>query len=100
LILNNERINKNSAAAMIDGPEEVLNSNEENSPIITDNKPPIIENNTIFVGLSEIFLAIAAGIISIPVINNNPTILIDIAMIPAIKIVKIAFALSGFNPSA
>jgi hypothetical protein len=100
LILNNERINKNSAAAIIDGPEDVLNSNEENSPIITDNKPPIIENNTIFVGLSEIFLAIAAGIISIPVINNNPTILIDIAMIPAIKIVKIAFALSGFNPSA
>ena len=85
---------------MIDGPEDVLNSNEENSPIITDNKPPIIENNTIFVGLSEIFLAIAAGIISIPVINNNPTILIDMAMIPAIKIVKIAFALSGFNPSA
>jgi hypothetical protein len=42
LILNNERINKNSAAAMIDGPEDVLNSNEENSPIITDNKPPII----------------------------------------------------------
>jgi hypothetical protein len=100
LILNNERINKNSAAAIIDGPEDVLNSNEENSPIITDNKPPIIENNTIFVGLSEIFLAIAAGIISIPVINNNPTILIDMAMIPAIKIVKIAFALSGFNPSA
>jgi hypothetical protein len=100
LILNNERINKNSAAAIIDGPEEVLNSNEENSPINTDNKPPIIENNTIFVGLSEIFLAIAAGIISIPVINNNPTILIDIAMMPAIKIVKIAFALSGFNPSA
>ena len=85
---------------MIDGPEDVLNSNEENSPINTDNKPPIIENNTIFVGLSEIFLAIAAGIISIPVINNNPTILIDIAMMPAIKIVKIAFALSGFNPSA
>jgi hypothetical protein len=100
LILNNERINKNSAAAMIDGPEDVLNSNEENSPINTDNKPPIIENNTIFVGLSEIFLAIAAGIISIPVINNNPTILIDMAMMPAIKIVKIAFALSGFNPSA
>ena len=46
------------------------------------------------------FLAIAAGIINIPVINNNPTILIDIAIIPAIKIVKIVLALSGFKPSA
>ena len=46
------------------------------------------------------FLAIAAGIINIPVINNNPTILIDIAIIPAIKIVNIALALSGFKPSA
>ena len=26
----------------------VLNSSDENSPITTDNKPPIIENNTIF----------------------------------------------------
>ena len=46
------------------------------------------------------FRAIAAGIINIPVINNNPTILIDIAITAAIKIVNIAFALSGFNPSA
>ena len=60
----------------------------------------IIENKTIFCGLSEIFLAIAAGIISIPVINNRPTILIDMAITAAIRIVKIAFALSGFNPSA
>ena len=31
------------AAVIIDGPEEVLNSNDENNPKITDNKPPIIE---------------------------------------------------------
>ena len=93
-------MNNINAAAMIEGPEDVLNSNEEYSPKITANKPPIIENRTIFWGLSEIFLAIAAGIINIPVINNNPTILIEIAITAAINIVKIAFALSGFNPSA
>ena len=99
-IFNNESINKIKDAVIIEGPDAVLNSNDENSPIITDNKPPIIENSTIFLGLSEIFLAIAAGIISIPVINNKPTIFIEIAIIAAIKIVNIAFALSGLSPSA
>ena len=99
-MFNNDKINKNKEAAIIDGPEAVLNSNEENNPKITDNNPPIIEYITILWGLDEIFLAIAAGIISIPVINNKPTIFIDIAMIAAIKIVNIALALSGFKPSA
>ena len=85
---------------IIEGPDDVLNSKDENSPNNTDNNPPIIENKTIFCGLLEIFLAIAAGIISIPVINNNPTILIDMAITAAMRIVNIAFALSGFNPSA
>ena len=98
--LREDNINNTKAAIIIDGPDDVLNSNDENSPNNTDNNPPIIENNTIFWGLSEIFLAIAAGIISIPVINNNPTILIDMAITAAIRIVKIAFALSGFSPSA
>ena len=93
-------MNKNKEAAIIDGPEDVLNSSDVNKPKITDNKPPSIEQMTILCGLEEIFLAIAAGIINIPVINNNPTILIEIAIIPAIKIVKIALALSGFKPSA
>ena len=93
-------MNNTKEAAIIDGPDDVLNSNDEYKPNTTDNNPPITENNTIFCGLSEIFLAIAAGIISIPVINNRPTILIDIAITAAIKIVKIAFALSGFKPSA
>ena len=99
-MFNNDKINKIKEAAIIDGPEAVLNSNEENNPKITDNKPPIIEYITIFWGLDEIFLAIAAGMINIPVISNKPTIFIEIAMIAAIKIVNIAFALSGFNPSA
>ena len=99
-ILNKEIINKNKAAAIIDGPEGVLNSNDENRPIKTDNSPPIIEKTTIFFGLSERFLAIAVGIINIPVINSTPTNLIDMAIIAANKTVKTAFALSGFKPSA
>ena len=47
-MFNNEIIKSNRAAAIIDGPEGVLNSNEENNPITTDNNPPIIENITIF----------------------------------------------------
>jgi hypothetical protein len=36
-------MNKNKAAAIIDGPDDVLNSNEENKPKITDNNPPSTE---------------------------------------------------------
>ena len=36
-------MNKNKAAAIIEGPEAVLNSKEVNRPKITDNKPPSIE---------------------------------------------------------
>ncbi len=36
-------MNKNKDAAIIDGPEDVLNSNDEYRPKITDNNPPIIE---------------------------------------------------------
>jgi hypothetical protein len=50
--------------------------------------------------LSERFLAIAVGIINIPVINNTPTNLIEMAIIAANKIVNTAFALSGLRPSA
>ena len=85
---------------MIDGPEAVFNSKEENKPISTDNNPPIIERITICLGLFERFLAIAAGIINIPVISNKPTILIEIAIIAANRTVKIAFAFSGLIPSA
>ena len=99
-MFNNDKINNNKDDAIIEGPDAVLNSSEENNPKITDNNPPIIEYITIFWGLEEIFLAIAAGMINIPVINNKPTIFIEIAIIAAIRIVKIAFARSGFKPSA
>ena len=36
-------MNNINAAAIIEGPEDVLNSNEVNNPNTTDNKPPIIE---------------------------------------------------------
>ncbi len=100
LILNNEIINNNKAAVIIEGPEGVLNFKDENKPKITDNKPPIIENRTICLGVSERFLAKAAGIINIPVINNKPIILIDNAITAAINKVNIALAISGFRPSA
>ena len=47
-MFNNDKINKNKEAAIIEGPDAVLNSNEENNPNITDNKPPTIEYITIF----------------------------------------------------
>ena len=80
-ILNNEIINSINAATIIDGPEGVLKFSDENNPKNTDNKPPITENIIMPFGLFETFLAIAAGIINIPVINNNPIIFIDIAII-------------------
>ena len=66
-------MNKTNEAAIIDGPEDVLNSNDEYKPNTTDSNPPIIENITIFWGLSEIFLAIAAGIISICLLYTSPS---------------------------
>ena len=85
---------------MIEGPEGVLNSKEENNPIKIDNNPPIVDKRAICIGLLDIFLARAAGIINIPVIKSSPTIFIEIAIIAAIKIVNIALYLSGFMPSA
>ena len=42
-MFNKDNINNIKAATIIEGPDEVLNSNEENNPSITDNKPPITE---------------------------------------------------------
>ena len=39
-IFNKDKINKNKDAAIIEGPDAVLNSSDENKPIITDNRPP------------------------------------------------------------
>lgn len=71
------------------GPEGVFKYKEQYNPRITEKVPPIIENITIFVGLLLKFLDIAGGIKSKPVISKTPIILIDIAIIPAKRIVKI-----------
>ena len=42
-MFNKDNINNIKAATIIEGPDDVLNSNEENNPNITDNKPPITE---------------------------------------------------------
>ena len=72
-MFNKDKINKAKDATIIEGPEEVLNSNEVNNPNITDNKPPIIEKRTIFCGLSEMFRAMAAGIINICLLYTSPS---------------------------
>ena len=47
-MFSSDKINRNKEAAIIEGPDAVLNSSEENNPKITDNNPPIIEYITIF----------------------------------------------------
>ena len=47
-MLSKENINNTKAAIIIEGPDDVLNSNEEKSPNKTDKRPPITENKTIF----------------------------------------------------
>jgi len=42
-MFNKDNINNIRAATIIEGPDDVLNSKEENNPKITDNKPPITE---------------------------------------------------------
>ena len=40
-------MNNNKAALIIEGPDDVLNSNDENNPKITDNKLPITRTHTL-----------------------------------------------------
>jgi len=42
-MFNKDNMNNIKAATIIDGPDDELNSNDENNPNITDNNPPIIE---------------------------------------------------------
>ena len=42
-MFNKDNINNIKAATIIEGPDDVLNSNEENKPKITDNSPPSTE---------------------------------------------------------
>ena len=42
-MFSSDKINRNKEAAIIEGPDAVLNSSEENNPKITDNNPPMME---------------------------------------------------------
>ena len=42
-MFDKDNINKIKAATIMEGPDDVLNSKEQNNPNITDNNPPIIE---------------------------------------------------------
>ena len=42
-MLSKDNINKIKEAIIIEGPDDVLNSRDENNPNTTDNKPPMIE---------------------------------------------------------
>ena len=68
---------------------------------VTNEKTPIIEDViAICIGVEDKFLEADAGMIRRPVINNIPTIFIEIAITLAINKVNIAVARSGFSPSA
>lgn len=71
----------------IDGPDAVLKVNEVNNPPTVDVTPTIIDIKIICIGLFDIFRAMAAGIISKPVISRIPIILIDIAISPDNRII-------------
>ena len=88
------------ATTIIEGPEELLISKEANNPTTTDKIPDKIAMIIICLGLLLMFLAIAAGINSKPVIKRAPIILIDKAITPANKSVNIKLDTSGRIPSA
>ena len=83
----NDIIKSINAITKIDGPDAVLKVSEANNPLTTDVTPTIIDIKIICIGLFDRFRAIAAGIISKPVISRIPIILIDIAIIPDNRII-------------
>ena len=82
------------------GPVGVFQIIEVWIPRTTEATPIIEDMIAIWIGVEDKFLEADAGMIRRPVINNIPTIFIDIAMTLAISKVNIALARSGFNPSA
>ena len=82
---------------MIVGPEDVLSSNEVNKPAITDIIPTKVAKKTIWFGLLLIFLAVAAGIKSNPVINKAPIIFIERAITPANRRVNMKFVVNKIS---
>ena len=92
-------MNRNKAAAIIEGPEDVLNSNDENNPMNTDNNPAMIDRLTICNGLLEIFLAIAAAMARN--ISSNPLQMVSLSIIAGLLSVFIGlFSSLEFNTSS
>ena len=94
------KIKTPKAIASIVGPVGEFQIIEVCNPSTTETSPITDEIIAICIGVDDKFLEAAAGIIRRPVINNIPTILIEIAITLAIRIVKIALARSAFKPSA
>ena len=78
-------INRHDAPTTIEGPAGVSIKYDANKPMITASIPAITEKIAICSGELENNLAAAAGIISSDVINNAPTICIEIATSTATK---------------
>ena len=100
-IFNNESINKIKDAVTIEGPDAVLNSSEENNPIITDSKPPIIAISIKMVGLLLI-----TGMLIIPAamarnISDNPQKMVLFSIIGGLLSVVIGlFSSLEFNTAS
>ena len=80
------------------GPVEVFHIIEVCRPITTEQTPITEEIIAICIGVEDKFLEAAAGMIRRPVINNIPTIFIDIAMTLAISKVNICLLYTSPSP--
>jgi hypothetical protein len=84
-----DRIKHISAATTMLGPAGISHSSDPNNPPQTEISPMIDENKAICSGELDSRRAVAAGIINNAVISNTPTIFMEMAITPAIMIMKI-----------
>ena len=94
------RVNRNTAATTIVGPEGVSNANEKYIPKATDVTPKNDDNNAIPSGDTANCFAVAAGIIKREEINSIPTDRIDTATTNVIKNINNKLQNKTFIPSA
>ena len=94
------RVNRNTAATTIVGPEGVSNANEKYIPKATAVTPNNDDNNAIPSGDTAYCFAVAAGIIKREEINSIPTDRIDTATTNVIKNINNKLQNKTFIPSA
>ena len=92
--------NKKELTTTIVGPDGVSISTDKNIPKNTDNKPNNVATNAMNSGELTNLLEVAAGIISIEVINKIPIILTDIATTIVSIVVNNKLTNKGLIPSA